>query len=110
MRPGEQQEGRTARAVMRPQRSTNFARSPFACTRRIPRSRGADPSFADGFVSSRCASRGIDGVHSIVEKALHQYTLAGVPERFGAIVFPAGHSFPDDVKAEAYGFLDHWLT
>jgi dienelactone hydrolase len=52
----------------------------------------------------------IDGVHSIIEKALHQYTLAGVPERFGAILFPAGHSFPDDVKAEAYGFLDHWLT
>ena len=52
----------------------------------------------------------IDGVHSIVEKALHQYTQAGVPERFEAIIFPAGHSFPHDVKAAVYGFLDHWLT
>ena len=52
----------------------------------------------------------IDGVRAIVEKAQHQYMQAGVPERFGAIVFPAGHSFPDDVKAEAYDFLDHWLT
>ena len=52
----------------------------------------------------------IDGVRSIVEKAQHHYTQEGVPERFQAILFSAGHSFPDDVKAEAYGFLDHWLT
>jgi dienelactone hydrolase len=52
----------------------------------------------------------IDGVRSIIEKAQHQYMHAGMPERFGAIVFPAGHSFPDDVKAQAYSFLDHWLT
>jgi len=52
----------------------------------------------------------IDGVRSIVEKAQHQYMQVGMPERFRAIVFPAGHSFPDDVKAQAYGFLDHWLT
>lgn len=52
----------------------------------------------------------IDGVRDIVEKAQHQYMQAGVPERFGTIVFPSGHSFPHDVKAEAYGFLDHWLT
>ena len=51
----------------------------------------------------------IDGVRSIVEKAQHQYSQEGVPERFDAILFPAGHSFPDDVKAAAYGFLDHWL-
>ena len=52
----------------------------------------------------------IDGVRSIVEKAQIAYAQEGVPERFGAILFPAGHSFPDDVKAAAYGFLDHWLT
>jgi dienelactone hydrolase len=52
----------------------------------------------------------IDGVRSIVEKAQIAYTQKGVPERFQAILFPAGHSFPDDVKAAAYGFLDHWLT
>ncbi len=51
----------------------------------------------------------IDGVRSIVEKAKIAYTQEGVPERFRAILFPGGHSFPDDVKAEAYGFLDHWL-
>jgi hypothetical protein len=52
----------------------------------------------------------IDGVRVIVEKAQHQYMHAGMSGRFGAIVFPAGHSLPDGVKAEAYGFLDHWLT
>jgi dienelactone hydrolase len=52
----------------------------------------------------------IDGVRSIVEKAQIAYAQEGVPERFGAILFPAGHSFPDEVKAAAYGFLDHWLT
>jgi dienelactone hydrolase len=51
----------------------------------------------------------IDGVRSIAEKAQHTYAQAGMPERFGAILFPAGHSFPDDVKAAAYSFLDHWL-
>jgi dienelactone hydrolase len=51
----------------------------------------------------------IDGVRSLVEKAQHHYTQEGEPERFQAILFPAGHSFPDDVKAEAYGFLDRWL-
>ena len=51
----------------------------------------------------------IDGVRSLVEKAQHTYTQEGVPERFQAILFPAGHNFPDDVKAKVYGFLDHWL-
>jgi dienelactone hydrolase len=51
----------------------------------------------------------IDGVRSLVEKAQHHYMQEGVPERLRAILFPAGHSFPDDVKAEAYGFLDRWL-
>jgi dienelactone hydrolase len=52
----------------------------------------------------------IDSVRSIVEKTQIAYAQEGVPERFGAILFPAGHSFPGDVKAAAYGFLDHWLT
>ena len=51
----------------------------------------------------------IDGVRSLVEKAQYHYTQEGVPERFQAILFPAGHSFPDHVKGQAYGFLDHWL-
>ena len=52
----------------------------------------------------------IDGVRSLVENAQHHYMQEGVPERFQALLFSAGHSFPDDVKAEAYGFLDRWLT
>lgn len=51
----------------------------------------------------------IDGVRSLVENAQHHYIQEGVPERFQAILFPAGHSFPDEVKREAYGFLDRWL-
>jgi dienelactone hydrolase len=51
----------------------------------------------------------IDGVRAIVEKARRAYTEAGVPERLHAIIFPAQHSFPDEVKAEAYAFLDRWL-
>jgi dienelactone hydrolase len=51
----------------------------------------------------------IDGVRSIVEQAQHTYTQEGLTERFQAILFPAGHSFPHDVKAAAYSFLDHWL-
>ena len=51
----------------------------------------------------------IDGVRSIVEQAQHTYRQEGLTERFQAILFPAGHSFPDDVKAAAYSFLDYWL-
>jgi dienelactone hydrolase len=51
----------------------------------------------------------IDGVRSLVEKARHRYTQEGVPERFQAILFSSGHSFPDEVKGEAYSFLDRWL-
>jgi len=51
----------------------------------------------------------IDGVRSLVEQAQHRYTREGVPERFQAILFSSGHSFPDEVKGAAYGFLDRWL-
>lgn len=51
----------------------------------------------------------IDGVRSLVENAQRHYTQEGLTERFQAILFPAGHSFPHDVKAAAYSFLDHWL-
>jgi dienelactone hydrolase len=52
----------------------------------------------------------IDGVRSIVEQAQIAYMQEGMPERFQAIIFPAGHSFPDNVKAQAYSFLEYWLT
>lgn len=52
----------------------------------------------------------IDGVRAVVAAAQQQYAAAGVPERFAAILFPAGHSFPAAVKAHAYAFVDRWLT
>ncbi len=52
----------------------------------------------------------IDGVREIAEKARAVYAEAGAADRFQAILFPGGHSFPDEVKAEAYAFLDRWLS
>jgi dienelactone hydrolase len=51
----------------------------------------------------------VDGVRSVVEHAQRVYIQKGVPERFQAILFPAGHSFPDEIKVQAYAFLDRWL-
>jgi dienelactone hydrolase len=51
----------------------------------------------------------IDGVRVLAETAQAAYTQAGVPECFRAVIFPGGHGFPDEVKAEAYAFLDRWL-
>jgi dienelactone hydrolase len=51
----------------------------------------------------------IDGVRDIVAAARRQYAEAGAPERFEAILFPGGHSFPTEVKAQAYAFIDRWL-
>jgi dienelactone hydrolase len=51
----------------------------------------------------------IDGVRTIVAKAQEAYTQQGVPERFRPIIFPGKHSFPDELKSEAYTFLDRWL-
>jgi dienelactone hydrolase len=51
----------------------------------------------------------IDGVRSLAEQARRTYEQQGASDRFQAIIFPSGHSFPDEVKAEAYAFLDRWL-
>jgi dienelactone hydrolase len=51
----------------------------------------------------------LDGVRTVVSAAQRAYAAAGVPERFEALLFPAGHSFPDGVKAHAYAFIDRWL-
>jgi dienelactone hydrolase len=51
----------------------------------------------------------IDGVRGLATTAQAAYARLGVAERFRALLFPAGHSFPADVKAEAYAFLDEWL-
>ncbi|HEV8192301.1 MAG TPA: alpha/beta fold hydrolase [Ktedonobacterales bacterium] len=52
----------------------------------------------------------IDGVRELVTRAQRRYAKAGVPDRFQAVLFPAGHSFPADVKADAYAFIDRWLS
>ncbi len=51
----------------------------------------------------------IDGVRSVVERAHEIYARQNAVERFNAVLFAGGHSFPDEVKVEAYAFLDHWL-
>jgi dienelactone hydrolase len=51
----------------------------------------------------------IDGVHTLVERARQVYGQQNVVERFQAVIFSGGHSFPDDVKMQAYEFLDRWL-
>jgi predicted esterase len=51
----------------------------------------------------------VDGVRSLVENAQQAYAQRDMSERFRAIIFPGGHSFPPEVKAEAYEFLDRWL-
>jgi dienelactone hydrolase len=51
----------------------------------------------------------IDGVRSIIENAHEVYTQQSVVDRFKAILFAGEHSFPAEVKVEAYAFLDHWL-
>ncbi len=51
----------------------------------------------------------IDGVRAIVERATAAYAREQASDRFRALIFPGSHTFPDDVKAEAYAFLDRWL-
>jgi dienelactone hydrolase len=51
----------------------------------------------------------LDGVRSLAAKAQVAYTQAGVAECFRAVIFPQGHAFPNEVKAQAYAFLDQWL-
>jgi len=51
----------------------------------------------------------IDGVHRVIEHAREAYAQQNVAERFQAVLFPGGHSFPTDVKRQAYEFLDRWL-
>ena len=51
----------------------------------------------------------VDGVREIADAAAAHYGAMGVPERFQSVVFEGGHSFPDGVKEQAYGFLDRYL-
>lgn len=51
----------------------------------------------------------MDGVYDIIAKAETQYAEMGVPERFKAMVFQGEHSFPQELREEAYRFLDGFL-
>lgn len=51
----------------------------------------------------------VGGVKRLVAKARLAYEAAGVAERFDAILFPAGHSFPEEMRLQAYAFLDAQL-
>lgn len=51
----------------------------------------------------------IDGVQSIAETTQQAYYQHGTPERFQAAIFSGGHAFPEEIKAQAYSFLDQWL-
>ena len=48
----------------------------------------------------------IDGVELIIKKAKARYAELGKAENFRSIVFDGGHVFNDDVKQEAYNWLD----
>jgi hypothetical protein len=97
MRPCEQQEGRTARAVTRPQSSTIFARSQFAFTRRIHRSRGADSSFADCLVCRVGAGRPVRDRPYPLSRTVHaRFRAHGSPLRLDTQVrgFGAASAHP----------------
>jgi dienelactone hydrolase len=51
----------------------------------------------------------IDGVRFVVERAREVYAQQNAVDCFKAILFSGGHSFPAEVKVEAYAFLDRWL-
>jgi len=51
----------------------------------------------------------MDGIREIASMARDKYAALGKPENFSSIVFEGGHSFPPEVKAQAYGFLDKIL-
>lgn len=51
----------------------------------------------------------LDGVHEIAKAAVKTYTDRGAGENFKSIVFEGGHSFPQEVKDEAYRWLDKFL-
>lgn len=51
----------------------------------------------------------IDGVREIAGMASERYGKMGKVENFKSIIFEGEHSFPDEVKDEAYRWLDNFL-
>jgi dienelactone hydrolase len=51
----------------------------------------------------------IEGVRRLVARVRAAYEAAGGAGRFEAILFPGGHSFPENLRQRAYAFLDRYL-
>ncbi len=51
----------------------------------------------------------VGGVKKVVAAAQEVYALRGAKEALRAVYPEVGHDFPDDVRREAYGFLDRAL-
>lgn len=51
----------------------------------------------------------IDGVREIAKIAKKSYLEKGIGENFKSVIFQGAHSFPQDIKAEAYEWLDKYL-
>jgi len=51
----------------------------------------------------------IDGVRQIGDKASAYYHEQGYGSHFQLLIFPAGHSFPPEIKEAAYHWIDRWL-
>jgi dienelactone hydrolase len=51
----------------------------------------------------------VDGVSEIAEAARKAYAEKGLTNHFKSILFEGGHSFPEEVKEQAYNWLDRFL-
>lgn len=51
----------------------------------------------------------IDGVRDIADKASEEYKKHSASDSFKSIIFEGAHSFPDDIRSEAYDWLDRFL-
>jgi predicted dienelactone hydrolase len=55
------------------------------------------------------ANFAVDGVVKVVDEVKKVYALDGAPDRLMATYPNCEHSFPDDVRKQAYEWLDHQL-
>ena len=51
----------------------------------------------------------MEGVYANRDAAIKAYAEKGISEKFQSIVFDGGHTFPDEIRKQAYEFLDRWL-
>ena len=51
----------------------------------------------------------VDGVRKVIDQAAAVYQLTGAADRLQAVYPEAGHSFPDDIRRQAYEWLDRQL-